>query len=103
VRILSEETVTEATALQIQVERDATLGVPRRYALGFERAGTVWDKYGTLAPGSTFGHGGLGSIVGWGDAEDGVAMAYVTNGIRDEYEHGVRVNAMADAVRAALE
>jgi CubicO group peptidase (beta-lactamase class C family) len=103
VRILSEETVTEATALQIQVERDATLGVPRRYALGFERAGTVWDKYGTLAPGSTFGHGGLGSIVGWGDAEDGVAMAYVTNGIRDEYEHGARVNVMADAVRAALE
>jgi CubicO group peptidase (beta-lactamase class C family) len=102
-RILRRETVAEAIAPQVAVDHDATMGVPRRYALGFERAGTVWDKYGTLAPGSTFGHGGLGSIVGWGDEEEGVAMAYVTNGIRDEYEHGARVNVMADAVRAALE
>jgi CubicO group peptidase (beta-lactamase class C family) len=101
VRLLSEETVAEATALQAEVERDATMGVPRRYALGFERAGTAWDKYGTLAPGSVFGHGGLGSVVGWG-APDGLAMAYVTNGIRDEYEHGARVNAMADAVRTVF-
>jgi hypothetical protein len=48
-----------------------------------------------------FGHGGLGSIVGWGD-EEGLAMAYVTNGVRHEYEHGARVNAMADAVRTVF-
>ena len=102
VRLLREETVVAATALEVAVDRDATVGVPRRYALGFERAGTVWDKYGSLSPPSTFGHGGLGSIIGWGDFEDRLAMAYVTNGVRDEYEHGARANAMADAVRTVF-
>ncbi|GAB3315757.1 serine hydrolase domain-containing protein [Haloplanus salinarum] len=101
-RLLSTDTVETATSVHADVETDGTMGVPRRYALGFERAGTAWDKYGTLAPGTTFGHGGLGSIVGWGDPDSGVAMAYVTNGIRDEVEHGQRANAMADAVRRAF-
>jgi hypothetical protein len=30
-------------------------------------------------------------------------MAYVTNGIREEYEHAARASAMADAVRSVLE
>lgn len=98
-RILDATTVERATDCQIAVEHDGTMGMPRRYALGFERAGTPWDKYGTLSPTRVFGHGGLGSIVGWADPEDELAMAYVTNGIRDEDEHGARVNAMADAVR----
>ena len=101
-RLLDAETVDTATSVQVEVERDATLSVPRRYALGFERAGTAWDKYGTLAPRTTFGHGGLGSIVGWGDPASGLAMAYVTNGIRDETEHGQRACEMADAVRRAF-
>ncbi|MFB6255725.1 MAG: serine hydrolase domain-containing protein [Haloplanus sp.] len=101
-RILDAGTVETATSVQIEVETDATLSVPRRYALGFERAGTAWDKYGTLAPRTTFGHGGLGSIVGWGDPASGLAMAYVTNGIRDETEHGQRACEMADAVRTAF-
>ncbi|WP_251342363.1 serine hydrolase domain-containing protein [Haloplanus halophilus] len=100
--LLDADTVDEATSVQAEVERDGTMGVPRRYALGFERAGTAWDKYGTVAPRATFGHGGLGSIVGWGDPESGLAMAYVTNGIRDEVEHAMRANAMADAVRTAF-
>ena len=101
-RILDAETVETATSVQVEVERDATMKVPRRYALGFERAGTAWDKYGTLAPRTTFGHGGLGSIVGWGDPDSGLAMAYVTNGIRDETEHAQRACEMADAVRRAF-
>jgi CubicO group peptidase (beta-lactamase class C family) len=101
-RILDPGTVERATEVQIEVEHDGTLGVPRRYALGFERAGTPWDKYGTLPPERVFGHGGLGSIVGWADPDEQLAMTYVTNGIRDEYEHASRVNAMADAVRAVF-
>ncbi|MFC7254710.1 serine hydrolase domain-containing protein [Haloplanus litoreus] len=101
-RLLDPDTVRTATSVQVEVERDGTLRVPRRYALGFERAGTAWDKYGTVAPRTTFGHGGLGSVVGWGDPESGLAMAYVTNGIRDEVEHAMRANAVADAVRTAF-
>ena len=98
-RILDSSTVERATECQVEVEHDGTMGMPRRYALGFERAGTPWDKYGTLSPARVFGHGGLGSIVGWADPEERLSMAYVTNGIRKEDEHGARVNAMADAVR----
>jgi CubicO group peptidase (beta-lactamase class C family) len=101
-RLLDAETVETATSVQVEVAEDATMNVPRRYALGFERAGTAWDKYGALAPRTTFGHGGLGSIVGWGDPDAGLAMAYVTNGIRDETEHAQRATEMADAVRRAF-
>lgn len=101
-RLLDADTVAQATEVQVEVERDGTLGVPRRYAMGFERAGTPWDKYGTLSPRTAFGHGGLGSVVGWADPDRRLAMAYVTNGVRDEFEHAARANAMADAVRTAF-
>ncbi|WP_254536369.1 serine hydrolase domain-containing protein [Halomarina litorea] len=101
-RILSRAAVEEALTQQVRVPRDGTLGVPRRYALGFERGGEVEDKYGTLSPESVFGHGGLGSIVGWGDSEAGLGVAYVTNGIRDEYEHATRASTIADGVRRTL-
>jgi CubicO group peptidase (beta-lactamase class C family) len=101
-RLLAPETVSRATAVGAEVDVDATLGVPRRYAMGFERAGTTTAKYGSLAPERVFGHGGLGSVVGWADPEADLAMAYVTNGIREPYEHRARANAMADAVRAAF-
>ncbi|MFB6299844.1 MAG: serine hydrolase domain-containing protein [Halobacteriales archaeon] len=101
-RILSTDAARALRTEQIAVDRDGTLGIPRRYGLGVELAGTAWDKYGSISPRRVFGHGGLGSIVGWGDPEADIGFAYVTNGIRTEYEHGSRVNAMADAVRTVL-
>jgi CubicO group peptidase (beta-lactamase class C family) len=102
-RILDEETVERATTLQAEVEHDDTLDVPRRYALGFERAGLPQDKYGALPPERVFGHGGLGSSVVWADPRENLAMAYVTNGVRAEAENRRRMNVMADAVRTAFE
>jgi CubicO group peptidase (beta-lactamase class C family) len=101
-RILEESTIESMTTEQAAVERDATLGVPRRYGMGFVLGGSPWGKFGTTSPSRVFGHGGLGSIVGWADPEDEIAFSYVTNGIRDEFEHSLRMNALADAVRAAL-
>jgi CubicO group peptidase (beta-lactamase class C family) len=101
-RILRERTVERATTLQAETDFDEMLGVPRRYAMGFERAGLPQDKYGVLPPKRVFGHGGFGSSVGWADPQDELAMAYVTNGIREEAEHRNRVNTMAEAVRTAF-
>ncbi len=101
-RILSADAVERATALQVAVEEDATLGVPRRYAMGFERGGLPTDKYGSISPPSVVGHGGLGSVAAWADPEAGLALAYVTNGIRDEFEHVQRVATISDAVRTVL-
>jgi len=102
-RILEGETVERATTLQAEVEHDDTLDVPRRYALGFERAGLPHDKYGALPPKRVFGHGGLGSSVVWADPRENLAMAYVTNGVRAEAENRRRMNVMADAVRTAFD
>lgn len=101
-RVLETETVEAMTGEQVAVERDGTLGVPRRYGMGVVLGGGAWDKFGSLSPERVFGHGGLGSIVGWADPERDLAFAYVTNGIREEFEHSLRANALADAVRAAL-
>lgn len=102
-RILDAETVERATALQTEVETDGMLGVPRRYAMGFERAGLPHDKYGALPPKRVFGHGGLGSSVAWADPCENLAMAYVTNGVRDESENRRRMNVVADAVRTVFD
>lgn len=101
-RILESETVEAMTTERVAVERDGTLGVPRRYGLGVVLGGSAWDKFGTLSSPAVFGHGGLGSIVAWADPTEDLAVAYVTNGIRDEVEHGMRANAIADAVRTAF-
>ena len=101
-RLLAEETVAEATSLQHEVAVEETLGVPRRYALGFALGGTVPDRYGSAGSTEAFGHGGLGSSIGWADPDADLAFSYVTNGIRDSYEHSARVAAMADTVRLVL-
>lgn len=101
-RILESETVEAMTTERVAVEHDGTLGVPRRYGLGVVLGGSAWDKFGTLSSPAVFGHGGLGSIVAWADPTEDLAVAYVTNGIRDEVEHGMRANAIADAVRTAF-
>lgn len=101
-RILSEEVVEEATAEQASVERDATLGVPRSYGLGFVLAKPAVNSFGVLAPERVYGHAGLGSSLGWGDPVGGLGFAYVTNGVRETYEHGARVTTMSEAVRVAF-
>lgn len=68
----------------------------------FECAGLPRYKYGALAPKRVFGHGGLGPSVVWADPRENLAMASVTNGIRDEAENRRRMNVVADAVRTAF-
>lgn len=102
-RILSEAAVEAMTGLAAETDQDGTLNIPSRYGLGVWLAGPKIDRFGSLAPIGTFGHAGLGSSIGWGNADSGIAFAYVTNGVRElSYEHNARVNALADAVRLAV-
>ncbi|MFC7200483.1 serine hydrolase domain-containing protein [Halospeciosus flavus] len=102
-QFVSEATASAAVDVQAETESDGKLDVPRRYGLGFVRAGPVTANFGAAAPSRVFGHGGLGSSVAWADPETGLAFAYVTNGVRDSYEHAARVNQLGDAVRAAFD
>ncbi len=102
-RLLSEETIAEATQTHAETDEDGTLGRPARYGLGFWTGGLANDMFGSLSRERMFGHAGLGSIFGWGDPELNVGFAYVTNGIREEsWEHAARVSGLSDAVRLAL-
>ena len=49
----------------------------------------------------TYGHGGAGTSVGWADPDSGLAMAYVTNGFRDDKTNYPRLAAISQAVREA--
>lgn len=97
-RILEEETVERALETQVEVEQDGVLRVPMRYALGFQKSGTPVNRYGAQSHHGMFGHGGLGSSMAWGDPETRLSFAYVTNGVRDDYEHTSRVSMASDSV-----
>ncbi|EMA57002.1 serine hydrolase domain-containing protein [Halorubrum kocurii] len=102
-RLLDAETVAHATQTHAETESDGTLSRPARYGLGFWTGGLANDMFGSLSRERMFGHAGLGSIFGWGDPEQNVGFAYVTNGIREEsWEHAARVSGLSDAVRLAL-
>jgi CubicO group peptidase (beta-lactamase class C family) len=102
-RLVGEATVAEATSTHAETDSDGTLSRPARYGLGFWTGGLANDMFGTVSPERVFGHAGLGSVFAWGDPEESIGFAYVTNGIREEsYEHAARVNAMADAVRLLI-
>lgn len=102
-RLLEGSTVTEATRTHAETDSDGTLSRPARYGLGFWTGGLANDMFGTVSDERTFGHAGLGSVFGWGDPDESIGFAYVTNGIREEsYEHAARVNAMADAVQLVV-
>ncbi|MEY7847687.1 serine hydrolase domain-containing protein [Natrarchaeobius sp. A-rgal3] len=101
-RMLSEELVEEVTDLHVEEPPEGGVGTASRYGLGFQRGGALPDRRGVPAPEGTFGHGGLGSSMTWAEPETNLAVAYVTNGIRDGYEHDVRSAILSESVRSEL-
>lgn len=103
-QLVGSETTEEAASVQIEVppEPDEAIGSGQRYGLGFQLGGALPDRYGIGVPSTTYGHAGLGSSISWADPEAEIAFAYVTNGIRDDYEHNARIAAMGETVRNEL-
>ncbi|MER5767516.1 serine hydrolase domain-containing protein [Streptomyces sp. NPDC001985] len=77
---------------------DRVLVVPTRLGLGFMLHGAAAPL---LGPGS-FGHPGRGGSLGFADPESGVALGYVTNGLRKGVTADPRAQALIRAVRSAL-
>lgn len=99
VRIFSPETVAEVTKLQVK-GIDLTNERTSRRSLGLSLGD---PRMGSSATEDirTFGHGGAGTSVGWADPDSGLAMAYITNGFRDDRSNYPRLAAMSQAVRDA--
>jgi len=51
----------------------------------------------------TFGHGGMGTSIAWGDPDHDVAVAIVTDTMQSEELNGKRLNRISGAVRRDLE
>ena len=98
-RVLSPDTVAEVTELQVE-GMDLTNERYTRRALGL----SLGDPRMGTSPTEdirTYGHGGAGTSVGWADPDSGLAMAYVTNGFRDDKTNYPRLAAISQAVREA--
>lgn len=100
VRLFRPETVARATQVVVDGQRDRTLEVPVRWALGFHLGGSL-SAFGRRSSPLTFGHSGHGSTTAWADPELGVACAYFTNGVRSSVENYLRMTRLCDAVLAA--
>ena len=97
VKILEPETVAEVTTLQVEgmdLTNERTTKRSLGLSLGDPRMGTSLTE--DLR---TFGHGGAGTSVGWADPDSGLAMAYITNGYREDGSNLPRLAAMSQAVR----
>ncbi|MGA4866093.1 serine hydrolase domain-containing protein [Streptomyces lavendulocolor] len=77
---------------------DRVLVVSTRFGLGYMLHGPACPL---LSPGS-FGHPGRGGSLGFADPESGIALGYVTNGMRKGVTADPRAQALVRAVRAAI-
>ncbi|MFI5807537.1 serine hydrolase domain-containing protein [Streptomyces sp. NPDC051561] len=77
---------------------DRVLVVNTRFGLGFMLHGSASPL---LGPGS-FGHPGRGGSLGFADPESGIALGYVTNGLRKGVTADPRALALIAGVREAL-
>ena len=103
-RILRRETVDRLLAIEIDGVIDPTFDVPIRRGLGFELGGQDVPKRqwaGAASTARTFWHGGFGSSVCWGDPDLGLAMAFLTNGVRRDEAGATARRDLSDAVRAS--
>jgi CubicO group peptidase (beta-lactamase class C family) len=103
VRILQPETVARMLAIEVDGETDRTFDVPVRRGLGFELGGLAdrnrfWAGAGSTA--RTFGHGGFGTSICWGDRDLDLAMVFVTNGVRRDEAGATARRDLSDAVRS---
>ncbi|GGU33230.1 serine hydrolase domain-containing protein [Streptomyces lavendofoliae] len=77
---------------------DRVLVVSTRFGLGYMLHGPASPL---LGPGS-FGHPGRGGCLGFADPESGIALGYVTNGMRKGVTADPRAQALVRAVREAI-
>ena len=101
-RILAEETVARMLHVEVDEENDATFDVTVRRSLGFELGGLDDQRRhwpGATSTERTFWQGGFNFSVCWGDHGDGLAMAFLTNGIRKDVDGAVARRDLSDAVR----
>jgi CubicO group peptidase (beta-lactamase class C family) len=104
-RILRPETLARMLQVEVDGEIDRTFEVSVRRGLGFELGGLADPKRqwpGATSTVRTFWHGGFGSSICWGDADSGLAMTFLSNGVRRDQAGAIARRDLSDAVRASI-
>lgn len=102
VRVLGRETLARALQVEIDGDRDLTIDVPVRRGLGFNLGGLPGpNRMGRSSTARTFGHGGAGTSICWGDSDLGLGFAFIPNGFRGPDTLVARCEELSDAVRSA--
>jgi CubicO group peptidase (beta-lactamase class C family) len=86
---------------------DAVVGVPSRFALGFQKATDntylpPQDSEGLLMPEEAFGHTGMGGSLGFADPRARISFGYTMNRQGPGLALNVRGQSLVDAVYRAL-
>ena len=104
VRIVSPETLAYAIQNHTGDRVDAFMGMPMHRGIGPHLRGHTASirGLGSDAPAQAFGHGGVGTSYAWADPVSGVSFAYLTNARVPEPWHSERLNAISNAVYAAI-
>lgn len=105
VQLLSPRTLAHALQNHTGDRVDEFMGMPMHRGLGPHFRGTTPQirGLGSQAPASAFGHGGVGTSYAWADPESGVSFAYLTNSRQPDPWHSQRLDAISNAVHAAIE
>ena len=60
------------------------------------------NRMAAAAGSKSFGHGGMGTSIGWGDPDHNVGVAIITDTMQDEELNGKRLNRVSAAIRRDL-
>src|SRR4029079_14237801 len=102
-RILQPATVDHMMQIEIDGDIDVTFDAPVRRGLGFELGGIADPRRrwpGATSTVQTFWHGGMGSSVCWAARDTGLAMAFLSNGIRRDAAGAIGRRDLSDLVRS---
>jgi CubicO group peptidase (beta-lactamase class C family) len=106
VRLLSPRLVAYVTKNHTGERGDDQMGgIPMHRGLGPHVRGDS-DRIrglGTLAAPETFGHGGVGSSYSFADPTSGVSFSYLTNFVRPDPWHSLRLDRVANLIHAAID
>jgi CubicO group peptidase (beta-lactamase class C family) len=103
-RIFAPQTVSRATAVAIDGERDHSLDQTVRRGIGFNLGGVrgFSDRMGFTSTARVFGHGGAGTSICWADPDLELACVFIPNGYRGRDSITERCQVLCDAVRQAV-
>jgi CubicO group peptidase (beta-lactamase class C family) len=100
-RVIGRGTLDRALHVEVE-DTDRTLNSPVRRGLGFNLGGLPGpNRMGRTSTERTFGHGGAGTSICWGDTDLGLGVAFIPNGFRGPDSIIQRCEELSDAVRAA--